>query len=627
MLGNYTDTIPYVTSDADRAARFPAPPRNFRVQYPDGSMKKYNGFSWDTFGQIGESLSRLSSLFLVGDSVADDRNALDTLVNVTMQPDGGELDIVGVPRIGSNLSIPKNVRLIFRNGAYLAPDLGVTVTYNSSVGAGLYKIFGGGGNILFGSGAVPFIRVEWFGALHDGVTDDIAAFNKAKAAMPLVGGTIRLLPSVTYALSTAFTIDKNKFGLKGSLRSTVLLFTGATHGLVWSDAISLARTSVEGLEIQTSNAGALRGLNIDFHTSGGGEHIIRDIAVTVTGAGRWAFGMWGSNFETSGVYNVRIVQSATVGMHFEFFSNAIHLYNCEVTGSSGAGTITRALEVDQTTDFFWHGGTLQGWFTQSALYVTASGVHFDKTHFENTNVAPTDGADVAIGLVGGACINGSFSGCTGASFKIGGPAISIRAYNISFSECGAITFGSGAQGCSLIVVRAASITDTNVGANTVLGCSNAVGTPYANKFAGQAVKGITTVIPTALLNNLAAFLMANGASLAAMDSAGTLHELLFMSAGDQTFLQFLTALNIRTTDGTTRAQFSLSGVNTIFNLSGAAAQYRVNGTQVVGARGAAVADVASANASDLATAITLANETKTQVNAWLARARAHGLIA
>lgn len=57
--------------------------------------------------------------------------------------------------------------------------------------------------------------------------------------------------------------------------------------------------------------------------------------------------------------------------------------------------------------------------------------------------------------------------------------------------------------------------------------------------------------------------------------------------------------------------------------------YEVGGVKVVGARGAAVADVASADATDLATVIALANETKAQLNTLLARVRAatgHGLI-
>jgi hypothetical protein len=58
--------------------------------------------------------------------------------------------------------------------------------------------------------------------------------------------------------------------------------------------------------------------------------------------------------------------------------------------------------------------------------------------------------------------------------------------------------------------------------------------------------------------------------------------------------------------------------------------FQIGGVQVVSARKAAVADVASANATDLPTVITLANEIKAQLNALLNRVRAstgHGLIS
>jgi hypothetical protein len=57
---------------------------------------------------------------------------------------------------------------------------------------------------------------------------------------------------------------------------------------------------------------------------------------------------------------------------------------------------------------------------------------------------------------------------------------------------------------------------------------------------------------------------------------------------------------------------------------------KIGANQVISARKAAVADVASVDATDLATVITLANETKAQLNALLNRVRAstgHGLIA
>ena len=57
------------------------------------------------------------------------------------------------------------------------------------------------------------------------------------------------------------------------------------------------------------------------------------------------------------------------------------------------------------------------------------------------------------------------------------------------------------------------------------------------------------------------------------------------------------------------------------------ALWDAGGNQVVSARQAAVATVASADATDLASALTLANETKAQLNDLLAKLRTHGLIA
>lgn len=113
----------------------------------------------------------------VGDSVADDRAALNTLVNVTMQPGGGRVDVLGVPRVASNLTIPRNVTLNFVEGAYLAPDVGVTVTINSPIRASLVKIFGGGGSFAFGFGVVKRIYPQWWGAFGDDVNDDTIPIN------------------------------------------------------------------------------------------------------------------------------------------------------------------------------------------------------------------------------------------------------------------------------------------------------------------------------------------------------------------------------------------------------------------------------------------------------------------
>lgn len=74
---------------------------------------------------------------------------------------------------------------------------------------------------------------------------------------------------------------------------------------------------------------------------------------------------------------------------------------------------------------------------------------------------------------------------------------------------------------------------------------------------------------------------------------------------------------------------SIGGIGQRFKIDTSGYGY-VQGTKIFGAQGAAVADVASANATDLPTAITLVNEIKAQVNTAFARLRAatgHGLWA
>jgi hypothetical protein len=61
------------------------------------------------------------------------------------------------------------------------------------------------------------------------------------------------------------------------------------------------------------------------------------------------------------------------------------------------------------------------------------------------------------------------------------------------------------------------------------------------------------------------------------------------------------------------------------NISGLG--YRVAGTKIIGGQASAIADVSTADATDLTSAIALANANKAKVNAILSMLRTHGLIA
>lgn len=111
----------------------------------------------------------------VADGVALERDKLNTLVNTTMQAGGGQLDIVGTPRVESAIAFPANVTVNFVDGAALAVDPGVTVTFNGPIRSNnsfaatfpnsTIKVVGGKGHIVMpGTGVISVFRDQtWVG--------------------------------------------------------------------------------------------------------------------------------------------------------------------------------------------------------------------------------------------------------------------------------------------------------------------------------------------------------------------------------------------------------------------------------------------------------------------------------
>lgn len=176
---------------------------------------------------------------LILDSVTDDRAALHQLVNVTMQPNGGVVDVVGVPRVASNVSVPANVRLNFLNGAYLAPDGGVTVTISGPFNREIEKKFGGGGTVTFGAGARTHEAwPQWWGAVADGVTSDSVPVRACHEALYAAGpGRKMRLIKGTHLLTTVdgdgYTMLKSRTGISviGEGDLSVLKVANATRSV------------------------------------------------------------------------------------------------------------------------------------------------------------------------------------------------------------------------------------------------------------------------------------------------------------------------------------------------------------------------------------------------------------
>lgn len=101
----------------------------------------------------------------VGDGVADDRAAL-VAAEAALGAAGGALHLpAGTYRVASDLTLGKSTHLVFLGGGMLAPAVGVTVTVQGSVQAGLYRLFAGAGTVRLSQPQTLY--PEWWGAVAD----------------------------------------------------------------------------------------------------------------------------------------------------------------------------------------------------------------------------------------------------------------------------------------------------------------------------------------------------------------------------------------------------------------------------------------------------------------------------
>lgn len=294
-------------------------------------------------------------------------------------------------------------------------------------------------------------NVKAYGATGDGTTDDTSAVEAAYAAA--AADSTVYFPAGTYALSSA--IDLPVGVTTRCTPGTILLFTGATDGLVWP--ANGVNTNLKGCAVETSNASGGDALNLSANSpSGSTRLVVSDVEVLAAASGRWAYGLYADSLEVADFFHFGCIQSATVCIHLQDSTNAVNFYGTNIVGSSGTGTVERGIENSDTAsaienNFF--GGTIEGYFADSLINLSGVGDKFWGFHFENTNSSPADGADI----VADGGNNVTFSGVQGGSFDIG-PTTAMRNFNLLDSEIESATISNHVESDLVAGVRG-SVTD------------------------------------------------------------------------------------------------------------------------------------------------------------------------
>lgn len=286
---------------------------------------------------------------LLCDSVTDDRAALDLLANTTMQPGGGQIDVVGVPRLATNVTIPSNVTLKFVDGAYLAPDGGVVVTLNGAMKGATGKRFGGGGTVTFATNnKVKRVFPEWWGAQGDG-TDDLIPLNSTIAA---AAGTQVYLRTI-YTLSTRLLVmQKDNLSIVGGAHSTsgLKIKNGVANPGYVLEMYDCTNTAVRNVSLNGNRANLTAGWNefnggLRWGANGGQVRSNENLSVT----GCHVFNTGGDSVAVVGVSAAAILRNIVIA------HNVLEDFN---TGGAGAARQGIALTCGQGVQIL--GNTIRG---------------------------------------------------------------------------------------------------------------------------------------------------------------------------------------------------------------------------------------------------------------------------
>lgn len=163
-----------------------------------------------------------------------------------------------IPITTTDLIIPSNVYLRFKDDGKLSPEAGITLTINGSIEAGLWQIFGENG-IVTGNPSIPCVYPEWFGAIGDGVNDDADALQRAVdfGSKLLIGNGTKIyyITKSIYVTHSNFIADFNNAKIKTdqNIRYNIVLVTPDLADYTYDAFETILITLHYGNEIENSH--------------------------------------------------------------------------------------------------------------------------------------------------------------------------------------------------------------------------------------------------------------------------------------------------------------------------------------------------------------------------------------
>jgi hypothetical protein len=299
---------------------------------------------------------------LIGNGVTDDYTALNALLTAIGSNTREIYLSSGTYIIGTNITIPSNVKLIFANGAMLSPSAGVTITINSCIDAGLQQIFTGDGTIA-GNPVIDVVYPQWFGAKGDGIIDSTSAIQKATtyaincgATLYFPKGVYKLLsPIVIDNSASTHYIDNKKISIKGSgLQATKIICYGEygiqiVGGKTGSNNSQQVLQKFSDFTLMGINAANSKGIVLDTTSM---------IAFENLEINSFEFGVYGENVDFINFTKCYIhwnKKGAHLRLAYPTCPNSINFFDCHIGGNSQYGVFTSSASCVN-----FYGGDVEG---------------------------------------------------------------------------------------------------------------------------------------------------------------------------------------------------------------------------------------------------------------------------